>query len=95
MSVIYRELRRWISLRIVAVTSLVLFLDTVSDGHCQRLDRMYCAPARNAALIICAVDNVQKNLPFQLTGLNMDNGAEFINEAIFEYCSAKCIALTR
>ncbi|WP_329907519.1 transposase family protein [Serratia quinivorans] len=52
-------------------------------------------PARNAELIIRAVDNVQKNLPFQLTGLDVDNGAEFINEAVFEYCSARCIALTR
>lgn len=52
-------------------------------------------PARNAALIIRAVDQVQKNLPFPLLGLDVDNGAEFINEAVFEYCSARCIALTR
>ncbi|EJX0850470.1 ISNCY family transposase, partial [Salmonella enterica] len=52
-------------------------------------------PARNAELIIRAVDKVQKSLPFPLPGLDVDNGAEFINEALFEYCSAKCIALTR
>lgn len=52
-------------------------------------------PARNAELIIRAVDKVQKSLPFQLLGLDVDNGAEFINEALFEYCSARCIALTR
>lgn len=52
-------------------------------------------PARNAELIIRAVDKVQKSLPFPLLGLDVDNGAEFINEAVFEYCSARCIALTR
>ena len=52
-------------------------------------------PARNAELIIRVVDKVQKILPFPLLGLDVDNGAEFINEAIFEYCSARCIALTR
>ncbi|HEC7608686.1 TPA: transposase family protein [Salmonella enterica subsp. enterica serovar Muenchen] len=52
-------------------------------------------PARNAELIIRAVDKVQKILPFPLLGLDVDNGAEFINEALFEYCSARCIALTR
>lgn len=52
-------------------------------------------PARNAELIIRTVDKVQKSLPFPLLGLDVDNGAEFINEALFEYCSARCIALTR
>lgn len=52
-------------------------------------------PARNAELIIRAVDKVQKSLPFLLLGLDVDNGAEFINQAVFEYCSARCIALTR
>ncbi|HAG0930505.1 TPA: transposase family protein [Salmonella enterica] len=28
-------------------------------------------------------------------GLDVDNGTEFINEALFEYCSARCIALAR
>lgn len=28
-------------------------------------------------------------------GLDVDNRTEFINEALFEYCSDRCIALTR
>ncbi len=36
-------------------------------------------PARNAELVIRAVDKVQKSLPFPLPGLDVDNGAEFIN----------------
>lgn len=52
-------------------------------------------PARNAELIIRAVDKAQKSLRFPFLGLDVDNGAEFINEALFEYCSARCIALTR
>lgn len=51
--------------------------------------------ARNAELIVRAIDQVKKILPFPFIGLNVDNGAEFINEALFEYCSARCIALTR
>lgn len=52
-------------------------------------------PTLNAELIIRAVDKVQKILPFPLLGLDVDNGAEFINEALFGYCSVRCIALTR
>lgn len=52
-------------------------------------------PARNAELIIRAVVQVQKSQSFPLLGLDVDNGAEFINEALLEYCSARCIALTR
>lgn len=52
-------------------------------------------PARNAELIIRTVDKVQHSLPFSLPGLDADNGAEFINEALFEYCAARCIVLTR
>ncbi|EAO6410060.1 hypothetical protein FCK19_22675 [Salmonella enterica] len=33
---------------------------------------------------------VQKTQAFPLLGLDVDNGAEFINEALFEYCSARC-----
>ncbi|EGO7253012.1 hypothetical protein MYX88_004698 [Salmonella enterica] len=42
-------------------------------------------PARNAELTIRAVDKVQKSLSFTLPGFDVDNGATFINEALFEY----------
>jgi hypothetical protein len=41
------------------------------------------------------VDKVQKRLPFPLLGLDVDNGAEFINETLFEYFSVRGIGLTR
>ncbi len=52
-------------------------------------------PARNVELIIQAVDKVQKSLLFPLPGFDVNNGTEFINDAVFEYCSVRCIALTR
>ncbi|ECI4647525.1 hypothetical protein DQY68_25615 [Salmonella enterica subsp. salamae] len=42
-------------------------------------------PARNAELIIRVVDKVQKSLSFPLPGFDVDSGATFINEALFEY----------
>jgi hypothetical protein len=59
-----------------------LFLADIASGwkECVAL------PARDAELIIRAADRIQKSLPFLFLGPNVDNGAEFINEAFFEYC---------
>lgn len=51
-------------------------------------------PARNAELIIRAVDKVQKILPFPLLGLDVDNGAEFINEALFVLAGKRFAGMT-
>ncbi len=96
MSGIHQGLWRWISWHTAAGIPLALFCGRMSLTDIASGWTEYVAlPARNAELIIRAVNKVQKSLPFPLLGLDVDNGAEFINEALFEYCSARCIALTR
>jgi hypothetical protein len=42
-----------------------------------------------------AVYDVQKRLPMRLLGLDSDNGSEFINQSLFEYCRQWGITFTR
>jgi hypothetical protein len=42
-----------------------------------------------------AVYDVQKRLPVPLRGLDSDNGSEFINQNLFEYCRQSGITFTR
>jgi hypothetical protein len=45
--------------------------------------------------VIEAIDDISTVLPFELLGLDSDNGAEFINKFLFEYCEAHRITFTR
>jgi len=56
-----------------------------------------CVPlvVRDSALVIEAIEHLQPALPFPLRGLDIDNGAEFLNEALVEYCRDRAIELTR
>ena len=42
-----------------------------------------------------AVHDVRKRLPVSLLGLHSDNGGEFINQSLYEYCRRQDIAFTR
>ena len=42
-----------------------------------------------------AVDRVRRELPFPLRDINSDNGSEFINHALWDYCRRHDIAFTR
>lgn len=42
-----------------------------------------------------AVDAIKRRLPFALLGLDTDNGGEFINQALFDYCKRNKITFTR
>jgi len=42
-----------------------------------------------------AIHRVQKRLPFPLLGLDSDNGSEFINQHLYNYCRKEEIAFTR
>ena len=42
-----------------------------------------------------AIDDIKSRLPFKLLGLDPDNGAEFINYSLFNYCKKNEINLTR
>ena len=42
-----------------------------------------------------AIHRARQRLPCSLTGLNSDNGSEFINHALYRYCKREGIAFTR
>ncbi|MGK2964818.1 MAG: integrase catalytic domain-containing protein [Tepidiformaceae bacterium] len=45
--------------------------------------------------VIAAMDHVAAVLPYPLTGLDMDNGSEFINYDLVAWCEERDIAMTR
>ena len=42
-----------------------------------------------------AIHEVAGRLPFRLLGLDSDNGSEFINHHLYDYCQRKKITFTR
>ena len=42
-----------------------------------------------------AVHAIRKRLPFALLGLDTDNGSEFINHLLFDYCEDEQITFSR
>ena len=42
-----------------------------------------------------AVHNLRKRLPMPMLGLDSDNGSEFINQSLYEYCRRNDITFTR
>ncbi len=45
--------------------------------------------------IIDGLDNIQNRLPFPLLAIDPDNGSEFINWQLFNYCMAREVEFTR
>jgi hypothetical protein len=56
-----------------------------------------CAPlvVRESTLLVEALDRIRVGLPFTLQALDSDNGGEFLNETMIEYCLRNGIELTR
>ncbi len=56
-----------------------------------------CAPlvVRESTLLVEALERVRQGLPFPLRALDVDNGSEFINETMIQYCLRNGIELTR
>ncbi|MGF6935795.1 hypothetical protein OKW41_004957 [Paraburkholderia sp. UCT70] len=52
-------------------------------------------PFRNHAFVIESFERVRAALPFALRGLDSDNDTAFMNEAVFDFCKATGIELTR
>lgn len=42
-----------------------------------------------------ALEDIRKNLPFRLLGIDSDNGSEFINDHLYRYCQKERISFTR
>jgi len=56
-----------------------------------------CAPlvVRESTLLVEALDRIRISLPFALRALDVDNGGEFLNETMIQYCLRHGIELTR
>ncbi|MGF6478228.1 integrase catalytic domain-containing protein [Paraburkholderia sp. JPY419] len=52
-------------------------------------------PYRTGALVLEHIERVSRVLPFPLRGLDCDNDTAFMNEAMFDFCKATGIELTR
>lgn len=52
-------------------------------------------PRRSAAEVVKAIRQIQKVLPFPILGIDVDNGTEFINELLIEFCKKEKITFTR
>jgi len=50
---------------------------------------------REASLVVDALERLRSELPFTLKGIDSDNGSEFINDSLLEYCKDKGIEFTR
>jgi hypothetical protein len=56
-----------------------------------------CIPlvVKTADLVVDAITTVRKMVPFQVRGIDSDNGSEFINEPLVSFCSQNGIEFTR
>ena len=50
---------------------------------------------RGETEVITAIDDILPLLPFELKGLDTDNGSEFINYGMMDWCAKKAITFTR
>jgi len=50
---------------------------------------------REGALVVETLERIRVGLPFALQALDVDNGSEFVNDKLIEYCLSHGIELTR
>src|SRR5580700_3512053 len=50
---------------------------------------------REGSLVVETLDRIRAGLPFALQALDVDNGTEFVNDRLIEYCLGRGIELTR
>jgi Integrase core domain len=50
---------------------------------------------REGSLVVETLERVRGGLPFALQALDVDNGSEFVNDRLIEYCLSHAIELTR
>lgn len=77
---------------------------TAAGDYCQTLDLTDIATTwtetmavRNKAQtwVFAALKKLRKNLPFPLLGIDSDNGSEFINQYLTDYCKEEKLSFTR
>jgi hypothetical protein len=71
------------------VTSLVL--TDIASGWTEAAPLV----VRESGLLVETLERIRQGLPFQLRTLDVDNGSEFINESLIQYCLNHGIEFTR
>lgn len=57
----------------------------MTDIHTAWVERR-CVLGKNQAGVMRAIDDIRRVLPFDLLGIDSDNGSEFINNHLLKYC---------
>lgn len=67
------------------------------DRCCQRVDGVLCFALlqRSGKGVVMVIKHIQRLLPFPILGIDTDNGSEFINEDLVEFCRTEQITFTR
>jgi hypothetical protein len=68
-----------------------LVLTDIATGWVECLPLLH----RSKEAVIQALDQARKLLPFPILGIDTDNGTEFINSDLYDYCEQKKITFTR
>jgi hypothetical protein len=68
-----------------------LVLTDIATSWTECLPLLY----RSEAEVLRALDCARRLLPFQLLGLDTDNGSEFLNQGLVDYCEREKITFTR
>ena len=50
---------------------------------------------KNAEEVIAALKEARETIPFPILGIDTDNGSEFINHALYDFCKIQKIEFTR
>jgi hypothetical protein len=84
---------------------LVAHCGSLGDGefvHSLNLTDIYTTWVETAAVlgksqvvVQAALEELRQALPFRLRGIDSDNGSEFINQHLYDYCQAQEIQFTR
>jgi len=71
-----------------------LYILTMTD-ICTGWTECIAIPNRGQIAVVAGIEQVRRRLPFKLRGIDSDNGAEFINHMLNDYCDARKIKFTR
>ncbi len=75
---------------------------TVTDVYLGWTENVYLGWTENVAIrnrahsrVVAAIEEATGRLPYPMVGLDCDNGGEFINHALVNWCAERAIFMTR
>jgi transposase InsO family protein len=52
-------------------------------------------PSKAAKCVLAALNDIAYGMPFPILGVDSDNGSEFINDHLFQWCERRQVTFTR